>query len=186
MNDGLLFIWMAWFWWIILTFFMSRSYHKRLFFAQLLLLMIISQKFIVQPINTVFVVVLIILCYQISSERPMKKIQMILFTSFCSLGYSGIKLIVLYDPYISLLDEKWFLAIILCIIVLLLPVQIEYSLYLLLLSVGIGEFILLFTLNQIGLDYPRMDGFTLDLSAISITLLLLASFLFRKLHKQNK
>jgi len=70
--------------------------------------------------------------------------------------------------------------------VLLLPVQIEYSLYLLLLSVGIGEFILLFTLNQIGLDYPRMDGFTLDLLAISITLLLLVSFLFRKLHKQNK
>lgn len=186
MNDGLLFIWIAWFWWIVLTFFVSKHYHKRLFFALLLLLMIISQKFIVHPINTVFIIVLIIVCYQISNERMMKKIQMILFTTFCSLGYSGIKLIVLYDPYISLLDEKWFLATILCIIVLLLPVQVEHSLYLLLLSVVIGEFILLFTLNQIGLHYPRMDGFTLDLLAISITMLLIVTFIFSKFYKHEK
>jgi hypothetical protein len=173
--EGIIFIGVAWFLWIIATFFMKRNSKERLKISFVLLMLIILSPFQLSffdfQLNTAAVFLYLYLLVEVIQLK--NKIGWYLFiTSFIiMLAYVSFLMMELYDPVWVIFDRKWMIGIILVYLCLLLEDNKKLRYYSLLLGTLQGEWIFSFILKRFTFDYPVGDYTFFDTIGLSILLL---------------
>lgn len=157
MLEGSLFLFCAWFLWIITTFFMDKENKKRTKYSIYILVAIILSPFRWGWTNGSFsvllLVILIISFFYTGRLRWKTSIYIVISSFFMMLAYTTYELMAIIDPIWVLVPDPWLKACILFILVILLHRNILCQMLILLIGSINGEILLSGILSNYQREY---------------------------------
>ncbi|SDM45951.1 hypothetical protein [Bacillus sp. OK048] len=179
--EGSLFYWILWSFWVYITFVMDKSNRHRSALAACILVVIILS-------NTHFMVAgfeyyagglfLLILSYIILSK---KKLGSLLYAFICSfiltISYVTFNLFVIYDPIWVIFEKEWMMGICFSCLAIFLQTSLKERMLIFVSGTMQGEILYAYYLRKFELSYPIGTVAYLDVSALTILLLVSWSIL---------
>ena len=179
--EGIVFLGVAWFIWIMATFFLSRTSKERLKIAFIVLMMIILSPyeftFLDFQINIAAFSLYIYLFVEVVQHKKKSGLYLFLSSFIIMLAYVSFLMMELYDPVWVVFDRKWMVGFILVYICLLLEGSKKLRFYPILLGTLQGELIFSIILNRFSFAYPIGSLSFFDTIGTALFLLSTWSFL---------
>lgn len=154
MND-FLFFWIAWICWLFATWFMQKG-TLRIQIAMISLISIVCGSHTITimslKINTAIIFFLCLSLYFVHKQKWVQQLYLISSSMIMTLGYVAIYLITIYDPITFVFSFTFIAPAYLFIISSLFTKKVIHKLTLIILSIALGEILIGFILNSIGLN----------------------------------
>lgn len=144
--DGVYIYWFGWMLWIIVHFLMKKtSYHYIRSLGILLFLTLLPVTMIAGSMTTIspsFILFVIWLCWQVRRHSSRKLLNHIIGSWTVGAAYSGFQLMIIFDPVIAFMNERWISAGIVCIVSFFIAKTAASRLEISLLGLLQGDFVL--------------------------------------------
>ncbi|MEH7251621.1 hypothetical protein V7111_05795 [Neobacillus niacini] len=179
--EGSLFYWILWSFWVYITFVMDKSNQHRTAVAACILVVIILS-------NTHFMVegfeyyasglFLLILSYIILSKKKLGSLLYALICSFIlTISYVTFNLFVIYDPIWVIFEKEWMMGICFSCLAIFLQTSLKERILIFVSGTMQGEILYAYYLRKFEISYPIGTVAYLDVSALTILLLVSWSIL---------
>jgi len=195
--EGLLFYWILWVGWIIITFFYPKNHPDRLNYAAWLLISILLSTTSVplglfEITGTGFFMMVTSYIY-FSRLKKKKRLYFLLSTFILMLVTVCFLLYELFDPVWLFMKREWLLAIILTCVTLLLLHDQKQRMIAIILGFIHGEIFYSLILAEYSFTYPVATLYSLDSFALTLSLLFgwnlfeqMASYFDKQFHSEEK
>ncbi len=178
--EGSLFYWILWLFWVYITFFMEKKnrYRTKLAAGILVVIILSNVHFIVTSFEFYAGgLFLLLLSYIILSK---KKLGALLYAFICSMiltiSYVTFNLFVIYDPIWVFFEKEWMMGICFSCLAIFLQTTLKDRLLIVVSGTMQGEMLYAYYLSKFEFSYPIGTIAYLDVSALTIMLLVSWSF----------
>ncbi|MGM8365330.1 YphA family membrane protein [Virgibacillus sp. W0181] len=154
MEDGMIYYWLSWIFWIAVTFFMEKTWIRVFFSAWILLMIIGSSLYIPLLKGNVSLSFLILFAGTIVLYTKIKNVYYALFASFTiTIGYAAILIWEKVTPIWFILPREIFISLIICIMVTVFTDNFINRILIGLLGVIFGEILYSFMLSSYNMQH---------------------------------
>jgi hypothetical protein len=173
--EGSLFYWILWLFWVSITFFMNKQnpYRTKLAACILVIIILSNVHFTFERFQFFASgVFLLLLSYFILSK---KKLGSLLYAFICSfivtISYVTFNLFVIFDPVWVVFQKEWMMGFCLSCLAIILQKSLKDRLLIIASGTMQGEILYAFYLSKFEFSYPIGAIAYLDISALTILLL---------------
>lgn len=175
--EGILFYWVGWFYWIIVTFFVSKNNMNRMKLAIWLLLCIIFSIRRIDLFSSSFSLssfFIILTVYCLASKYSWKKRLYFLISSFIvMLSYVSMLMFEIFDPVLLIFPREWLFPLFLTYCVFIMYNDTKMRILTLLSGTVHGEILFSFIVKKLTSGYTVGSLSYLDVVAITTAFILL-------------
>ncbi|MDF2903644.1 MAG: hypothetical protein K0S25_1282 [Bacillus sp. (in: firmicutes)] len=175
--EGIVFYWVAWSFWVMVTFFTNKSSNYRYKASFCILVLIILKPFDIMfmdfKINSAIIFLYLFTLFQVMMLNR-RAVLYIFITSFIvMLAYDSFLLFELYDPVWVMFNRNWMIALLLVYLCVLLHSDRVHRFYTVLIGVAQGECLYSMILKKLNFSYPIGTDLFFDAVAAVLALLFL-------------
>jgi|SRR5690625_3303138 len=180
---GLLFYWISWLIWVLVTFFMKKSKQRTLLFCSVLLLIIFSNTYVTVGSFNISISYVLLLIGSLVIYTLLEKQFYHAFVSFTvMIGYSGLLIWINSTPLWLFLHELLIIPFVCNFIILLLTKGIYSRITTGLLGIVAGELFYNFILASYHFNQPIGDLMFFDRLLVTIALLLILHLILQSIN----
>lgn len=173
--EGILFYWVTWMFWIIITFFMKRNHKERFFLASSLLLVIILSTKMITIFGLHFSassIVLYLTIIYILAKYERKIIYSVFFCAFVvTLAIGCFHIYELFDPVWLIFPRIWMLSGLLTALSIILNSNKVFRFFILLVGTIQGDFLYALIIKKFSFPYTIGSFAFFDIVSLSAALL---------------
>jgi hypothetical protein len=177
--EGIVFLGVAWTFWIVATFFMSKTANHRLKISIVSLVMIIllpiQYTVLGFTVSSSALFLYLFLLAEVVKLKTKTGLYLFITSLIIMLAYVSFLLVELYDPVWVIFDRKWMVGFILVYLCLLLEGDNQLRYYSIFLGTLQGEWLYSIFLDKFSLSYPVGSYTYYD--TVGITLILLSTWM---------
>ena len=173
--EGILFYFVAWFFWIITTFFVNKNSKYRFISSFCILMVMILKPYNIRlaeiTINYAVIFLYLVILFQVILLNRKTHFYLLVSSLIIMLAYVSFQLFELYDPVWVMFKREWMLAIVLVYLSVLLHSERNLRLFTIMIGVIQGEFLFSLILRKLNLFYMIGTGMFYDALASAALLL---------------
>lgn len=179
--EGSMFYWTHWVFWIYITFFMNKQnpYRTKLAMGILILIILSNVHFKIMSFEFYASGLFILLISYIILSK--KKLGSLLYAFICSfivtISYVTFNLFVIYDPIWVIFQKEWMMGICFSCLAIVLQKSLKDRLLIIVSGTMQGEILYGYYLSKFEFFYPMGSISFLDISSLTVLLLVCWSFL---------
>ncbi|NEU31119.1 hypothetical protein GN156_10045 [bacterium LRH843] len=159
--DGIFIYWFGWMFWIVVSFFWPQS-KKRIWTSMILLVLLSLLPFNLSiassTIPVAYLLLSLYLCWRIRLHHAKKITYMLLFSLMIGAAYGGFQLILIFDPVIAFIDERWMSACLVVAISFVLARTFDVRFYLALFGLIQGDFLTGLVMRDLFFSYSEIGS----------------------------
>ncbi len=150
--EGIFIYWFGWGLWIVISFFWSKS-NRRLWSAAAILVFLSLLPFNIETAERSIPIAFLLFSFYVLWQIRCCSIKELLFYLLASwtigTAYGALQLIIILDPVIQIMDERWMSACLVSALAFLLAIKLKTRLIVALLGLIQGEYLLSLVVNRL-------------------------------------